>query len=285
MYLVLNEKLNVDEEYSFATYQKRFFNNTIEELSNGASAYKNYVLGDVLYFYNVKDTLDIKNLDNGEQLFKFKVFEEIPYRDVVGENKSSYLRIFKFAENIESIATSNKRDEFLDELLESFDFLNLLDLYSFMINKNKEMIKDNLDSLISRYELGMINKSYEYKYPAILDFSKLIKKQSINKAKLVDRFKSIIINERCVSQEYMMFLDDILYIEDLQMLLELLEVWLKNSVSIILLEQDREMRKNIYDAVKDIEESLDEKVGQNNNVNKDDVMYIKTLIKEIKTIC
>lgn len=280
MYIVLDENIIEGNECSIATYRKRFFDETLEELSNGGRALKNYRLGDKLYFYDIKDSLKIEKLDNGSQLFSFKVVSEIPYKNVIKDNPSSYLRLFKFAENLNYIAKSKDKAIFVKELMNRFNFMDLIGLYLYILSKKKELNIYDFDELISIYETAMIKKSYKETFSSLMYFHNLLSTGCINKREIIDRYKSIIINEKEISQEFLSLPNHILEIKDTPIVEELLITYLKSCISIVLIEQNRDMRKFMSETIKMLEKEL-ENIDTN---NMKEYSLIKDLIQRVKQI-
>ena len=280
MYIVLDENIIEGNECSIATYRKRFFDETLEELSNGGSALKNYRLGDKLYFYDIKDSLKIEKLENGSQLFSFKVVSEISYKNVVKGNPNSYLRLFKFAENLNYIAKSKDKAFFVKELMNRFDFIDLIGLYSYILSKKIELNSNDFNELISLYETAMIKKSYKEIFSSLMYFHNLLSTGCINKREIIDRYKSIIINEKEISHEFLSLPNHIFEIKDVSIIEELLVTYLKNCISIIIIEQNRDMRKYMLETIKMLEKDL-----ENIDINKmEEYHLVIDLIQKAKQI-
>lgn len=280
MFIVLDENIIEGNECSIATYRKRFFDETLEELSNGGSALKNYRLGDKLYFYDIKDSLKIEKLENGSQLFSFKVVSEISYKNVIKDNPNSYLRLFKFAENLNYIAKSKDKDFFVKELMNRFDFIELIELYLYILSKKIELNSNDFNELISLYETAMIKKSYKEIFSSLMYFHNLLSTGCINKREIIDRYKSIIISEKDISQEFLSLPNYILEIKDVSIIEELLVTYLKNCISIVIIEQNRDMRKYMLETIRMLEKDL-----ENINVNKmKEYSLINNLIQKAKQI-
>lgn len=243
MYIILNKKVeNLDlvngVDYSISTYMKRFFTEDIEELAMGGRAYSNYEFGDALYFYEIKDSLRIKDLSDGRQQFEFKIFSELDYKDLVRGRKKSLLRLFRFIERIDDILEYELKEKALNEFIDVFNFMELADVYKYLINKREEYSNNKeFDNFMSLYEELMIKKSYK-DASALDSFYKLISNNSINKDMLVNRFKSIITNQKDISQELCMLSESLLWIDDKSMSEELLLAYIEKMISMYDLDKE-----------------------------------------------
>lgn len=295
MYMVLNRsikdlKVNNDGFYEIETYNKRFFNNTLLELSNGASAYKNYSLGDTLFFYNIKDSLTVEYLDSGEGLFKFKVYEEISYSEVVQYYNNSFLRLFKFAENIDKIVNSKNSESSIKELFDKYELNNLTSVYHFLIKefkRRKEMRDINISNYIeflSKYEEYLLKELHSsYSGLVIFEMPNLLDSNSVNKEAFLNLFISLISKESFLSQNYCETGESIFYIRDEKMKEEVLLPYLKNFYVLLSLNRTEINRENAIYNINYIENNFNGfKDSIYENKNEDNISYIEQLITNIK---
>lgn len=289
MYIVLNKdikdlKKNDNGYYEITTYNKRFFNETIVELSNGGSAYKNYELGDKLYFYDIKDSLDVKYLETNEGLYTFKVYEELNYFDIVKNSKKSLLRLFKFAENLEIILASKNKELAIKELFDNFSLNDLTKVYQYLIKVKKDTKNSNYTIFLSKYENYLLEKLYkEYEGMIIFEMTNILCPESINKQCFLNLFSSILSKETVISQEFIETGENIFYIKDNKIKEELLLVYIKSFNSLISINKLEVTKESIVYIVDYIESNFNEIKDINyNEKNKDSLSCIKLLITNIK---
>lgn len=289
MYMVLNKdikdlKKNENGDYEIITYNKRFFNETILELSNGGSTYKNYELGDKLYFYNIKDSLEVKYLESSEGLYIFKVYEELDYYDVIKYSSKSLLRLFKFAENLEKILISKNNELAIKELFDNFSLNNLTSVYRYLIKVKKDIKNSNYTNFLSKYETYLLEKLYkEYEGMVMFEMPNILCSESINKQGFLNLFNSIISKETVISQEFEEIGESIFYIKDAKIKEELLLVYIKSFYSLISINKLEITKEGVIRIADYIENKFNEiKNMSYDEKNNDNISCIELLIANIK---
>lgn len=295
MYMVLDKNvkdLKVDRNgfYEILTYNKRFFDDTLLELSNGGSACKNYALGATLFFYNIKDSLTVEYLDNGQGLFKFKVYEEISYPEVIQYCDKSFLRLFKFAENIDKVLSSKNSELSIKELFENYTLNDLTAVYHFLtseFNRRKEIKSINISNYIeflSKYEYYLLKLLYNsYSGLAIFEMPNILNSNNINKEAFLNLYISLICKENVVCQNYAETGESIFYIKDKKIKEEILLAYLKNFYALLSLNRIEIHKENVDYVIDSIEAKFNIfKEDAYQDKSEDNISCIEQLITNIK---
>lgn len=296
MYLVLNYRLNFDDEFDINNYYELSMHSSknvfvdmfdCEELNKCLR--DNYSLGEDIHVYCIEpETLTINQDElNEKSIYRFKIKSEVPFK--ILKSSSKYLNqnnfmVYRFCSSMQDLIKQNKWEQCVQGLINSLNFNSLIEVSNFLKDSPKSS-KDEfiINKAIEEIEHKALLESFNIKGVDIKDIINISLKDKGSENLIISRIKSRIYSE--IEDVESIFLD-LKILKSIENTNILKELSLDYMNKIILIYCSASVGKK--DILKKAELIVDDLIGylESNNY---EYCYIEeqynNLIKQSKRLC